>query len=287
MIEKQKEKVAIQQAVRGVMEQHISKWHSVAALKSQYDKFILNLKKIEGHIMVLQQDLAPLKDKRNRLKEQLLDRLFPVISVLDVYASETGNSKLAKFLKGKLKESRDLKPDALIRFAGRVTEKSEQLLETEVIANKKQSALHFKDYGLTSQHLAKLKSAMEAYQSALSEHRDAKLSGKRSLVKLSQKIRENEAILANKIDKMMHLFRENQKAFYNAYIKSRLAPAKGGQAGKAAPEEAGEPSAPADQQPAPEKQPPAAGTKKAEPVKQQPETGAQKAASVKTKGNTK
>jgi hypothetical protein len=251
MIEKQKEKVAIQQAVRGVMEHHVSKWHSVAALKSQYDQFILNLKKIEGHIMVLQQDLAPLRDKRNRLKEQLLDTLFPVISVLDVYASEAGDRKLAKFLKGKLKETQDLKPDALIRFTGRVIEKSEQLMETEVKAAKMPSGFHFNDYGLTVQHLTKLKKTMETYQSALSDYRDARLKGKRSLAKLGQKIRENEAILANKMDKMMHLFRENQKAFYNAYIKSRLAPVKGGSEEKAAPEEAGESPAPEEQQPAP------------------------------------
>jgi len=280
MTEKQKEKVAVQQAVRGVMEQHVSKWHSVAALKSQYDQFILNLKKIEGHMLVLKQDLAPLKEKRNRLKEQLVETLFPVISVLDVYATEAGDRKIAKFLKGKLEETQGLKPDALISFAGRVIEKSNKLMESDVKAGKKSTVLHFNDYGLTSQHLMKLKNAVEAYQSALSEHRDARLSGKKSLVKLGQKIRENEAILAKKMDKMMHLFRENQKAFYNAYIKSRLAPAKSESAGDAAPEQAGEPSAPEKQQPA--KQQPA----KQPPAKQQPAAGTKNAAPVKTKGNT-
>ena len=41
-------------------------------------------------------------------------------------------------------------------------------------------------------------------------------------MKLDRRIRENDQLLKKKIDRMVHLFGNSQKAFYNAYIKSRL-----------------------------------------------------------------
>jgi hypothetical protein len=222
MNEKQRKQVSVHKAVREVMEKHVSIWQSVPALKLQYDLFILNLKKIHGYHMILQGDLSPMKAENARLKQQLVEAIFPVISVMTVYASDAGDKGLMKLVNRKYGELEKLNSDPLLTYGLKVLEAGKRLLNVDVKAIKKPPKWHIVDYGLSLQYLQNLQSVLDDYKSALAEYASARLKKKKSKVKLEQRIRENNFILKKRIDKMMHLFRDRQETFYNAYIKSRV-----------------------------------------------------------------
>jgi hypothetical protein len=222
MKEQLNEKLTVQQAVRDVMEKNISKWQHVPALKSQYDRFVLNLKKIEDHQLVIAHDLAPLKEKRKLAKDQLIERVFPVSSALCVYASDVGDRKLKNQVKGKLREMQKLSSADLIKYGKSVLETIRSMMEKSNKSRKKEAIHPVEDYGLSEPVLLKLQTALDTLEAAINEYCEASLNRKKSRVKLVKRLRENELLLKKKMDHMIHLFRDNQKAFYNAYLKSRL-----------------------------------------------------------------
>jgi len=243
MKEQLQNNLEIQKAVKEVMEKNISKWQKVPALNAQYDKFIFNLKKIEGYLVVLKQDLAPLKEKRELARKHLVDTVFTISGALGVYAADVRDRKLMNLLKGKLRDVRKLKPEELIRHGKKVAQHVESLLENDQKVGKKGSRHPIRDYGITEKLHLRLQSALENFQAAINGYWEASLDRKKSKVKLVKKIRDNEILLKQKMDRMIHLFKDEQKAFYQAYIQSRLHPAKaesadekekGGAAAKAA-----------------------------------------------------
>ncbi|MCK4746133.1 MAG: hypothetical protein KAT15_03820, partial [Bacteroidales bacterium] len=79
------------------------------------------------------------------------------------------------------------------------------------------------DYGLTPRHLESLQFALDNSIRDEADFNETKLKKKKSKAKFEQRIRENNLLLKKKLDRMMHLFRDSQKTFYGAYIKSRIA----------------------------------------------------------------
>jgi hypothetical protein len=222
MKEQFNETLSVQRAVKDVMEKNISKWQGVPAFKSQYDKYVLNLKKIEDYLIVLGQDLIPLKEKRKLAKEQLIERVFPISSALSVYASDMGDRKLAKLLIGKLRDIKKLSSSDLLKYAKRILETTGTMMG-KTHKKGKNGAIHpIGDYGLTESVLLKLQDAVDNFESVINEYIDTTLNRKKCRVKLAKRISENEVLLNKKMDRMIHLFRDNQKAFYTAYLKSRL-----------------------------------------------------------------
>ena len=216
------ERIVVQKTVRDVMEKNISKWQHLPALKSQYDRYVLNLKKIENYCLVLEEDLTPLKEKRKLAKDQLIERIFPISSALTVYASDIGDRRLGNLLKGKLRDIKKLSSAELIKYSKKVHESTRKMMELGEKQGKKEAFHPVSDYGLTEPVMSKLQTAVENLEQAINEYFDATLNRKKSQVKLVKRIRENDLLLKKKMDKLIHLFRDNQKAFYNAYLKARL-----------------------------------------------------------------
>ncbi len=219
---KQQKQLTVQQEVLRVMEQHVAHWQSVAAMKAQYDRFVRNMKKIGDHLKVLETDLASVKAVIPERKSRLVAQLFPVTSALGVYAAEEGDRRLLKRMKVTLPDLERMKADDLVRFSSRVIRTGNDLLAAAAGSAKKAPRFHISDYGLTEQHLGKLKLELGGYVDALSTYREARLQRKKSKVKLTNRINENELILRRKIDRMMHLFRDIHPTFYTAYIRSRV-----------------------------------------------------------------
>ncbi|MFO7935694.1 MAG: hypothetical protein R6U78_16645 [Bacteroidales bacterium] len=226
MTEKQEKKIALQKAVMEVMEKNNSKWRSVSEMKNDYDQFVRNLKKIDDHISVIQTDLAPLKENRFRSKKELIDQVFPVISVTGVYAYDAGDKKLEKYMNRKFSELEKMKGDELKNFSGRVLKICRSLMEKTPEIKKKDPVPVITDYGLTAKHLERLKKSLDQFIRDDETLAHSKKAKKKSGKKLDRQLRENEKLLRKKLDRMMQLFRDSQKAFYEAYIRSRLEPEK-------------------------------------------------------------
>ncbi|MEJ2596623.1 MAG: hypothetical protein P8100_16195 [bacterium] len=180
------------------------------------------MKKIENYCLVLDEDLAPLKEKRKAAKDQLIERVFPISSALSVYASDIGDRKLGNLLKGKLRDIKKLSSAELIKYSKKLHESTRKMMEIGEKVAKKEAIHPVSDYGLTEPVMAKLQTAVENFEGAINEYFDATLHRKKCQVKLVKRIRENELLLKKKMDKLIHLFRDNQKTFYNAYLKARL-----------------------------------------------------------------
>jgi hypothetical protein len=267
-------KLEAQRTVKEVMEKHITRWQSVPALKSQYDRFILNLNKIEGYQTILQHNLAPLKENRNLARSLMVETLFTISSVLGVYASDVRDRKLMNLLKGKLREIEKLKSDDLVKYGDKVLQQVKGLLENDRKEGKKEARHPIRDYGITENLHTKLQSALDNYRSAINEYFDASLNRKKSQVKLVKRVRENEVLLKQKMDKMIHLFKDDQKVFYNAYLKSRLHPAQVTASAKEANENTGKPAAPAKAQAkTPTKRPAAGQAASKKPAARKPAAG--------------
>ena len=133
MTEKQLKQVAIQKAVMDVMEKHIAMWQSVTALRGKYDQFVRNLKKIADFESHIQTDLAPLKARKKESKNGLVEKVFPVTSVLSVYAFDRKDGKLGKLVNVKFSNLEKMKVGALekyclkiLKIAGAFLEKKEE-----------------------------------------------------------------------------------------------------------------------------------------------------------------
>lgn len=222
MTEKQKNQVAVQKAVVTVMEKNKAKWQSVTELNNIYEQFTSNLSRIDEYEDILQTDLRPLKESKLNSRKILVDQLFPVSSVLGVFACDRGDGKLGKLAGVKYSELEKMGHTSLVKYSGRILKTSASLMEQTREEGKKAPKHLIADYGLTSKHLEKLQGALDACSGDEARYKATRLEKKKNKLKMDRRIRENNQLLKKKIDRMIHLFRDNQKAFYNAYIKSRL-----------------------------------------------------------------
>lgn len=222
MTRKQQKQLFIQKAVMEVMEKNLSKWQSVKELKKKYDLFVRNIKKIDDYDTILRTDFAPLKEKRAISKKELMGKVFPVISVLGVFAYDKGDKKTGKLANVKFSELEKMKHNALVKYSTRVLKISGLLIEQNPEAGEKTTKHVIADYGLTSKHLEGLQTALDISIGDEAAYAEIRLRKKKSKAKLERRIRDNNTLLKKKLDRMMHLFSDSQKSFYSAYIKSRI-----------------------------------------------------------------
>ncbi len=210
-----------------VMENHLISWQDNTVLQKKYDLFVKNLKKIEDAVQVLEKETAPLKAKRVESRKQLVEELFPVISVMGVFAYDTRDKKLGKLVNLKFSELDKMKPESLDRYSQKVLKRSGQLLSQKKEGSKKSPDRLISEYGLSSEHVEKLQKARDH---ALADDREVKkLRGdkERSTRILGKTMKENERLLKRNMDRMIPLFRDSKPAFYGAYLTARTTGGEG------------------------------------------------------------
>lgn len=219
----------MQKAVMRVMEKHLEKWQSVPEIRNRYDRFVRNLKKIDDHLAVLKTELTPLKKKKTGSRKALVQQLFPITSVLGVYAIDAGDTKLGKLVRMKFSDLEKMKPVVLLKFGNRIHDIAKKLLDAKRTGGKKSPVHMVGDYGLTLNHVEGLREALDHCGADELTHMNARKSKKVSSVKLKNRIKENNSILKKRMDRLMHLFRDQQKAFYDEYKRARIVMKKGGE----------------------------------------------------------
>jgi hypothetical protein len=227
MTGKQRNRLAVQKAVAEVLDKHQAKWQGVAELRSRYEQLTGNLIKIGEYENRLKKKLAPLKEKMLNSRRVLVEQLFPISSVLSVYAYDTGDKKLRRLAAVKFSDLEKASDELMMKYCGKILKITDSLLAQKKGGEKKTPKQTIADYGLTSGHLDKIRDALDKWKRDLSAYSTTRKEKKRSKAKLDRRIRENSILLKSKIDKMIHLFRESQKTFYDAYIKARIPSDKG------------------------------------------------------------
>jgi hypothetical protein len=222
MTGKQKNQQAVQEAVAEVLNKHQARWQDVVELRKRYGQLKDNLVKIGEYEAVLKKKIAPLKEKAMNSRRILVEQVFPVSSVLGVFSYDTGDKKLDKLAKVKFSDLEKSSDESLMKYCRKILKIAGVLLDQKKGGDKKESKKKISDYGLASGHLDKIRSALDEWKKNNSEYIALQKQKKKSKSRLSKTIRENNQILKNKIDRMMQLFRESQKTFYNSYINARI-----------------------------------------------------------------
>ena len=222
MTKKQKAQVAVQKAVKEVMDKNQAKWQAVAELKNRVEQFNSNLARIDKYVAILQTDLAPLKKKKVTSRKVLVEQVFPVTSVMGVFSMDIGDKKLCKLAGVKFTDLEKMSNESLLKYGIRILKISETLLAQTREEGKKSPKHLIADYGLTVKHMEALQAALDGCSIEASDCPTTRREKNKRTRQLDRRIRENNMLLNKTMDRMMHLFRDNQKAFYNAYIKARI-----------------------------------------------------------------
>ncbi|MCK4751704.1 MAG: hypothetical protein KAT15_31825, partial [Bacteroidales bacterium] len=203
MTEKQKSQVSVQKAVKALMDKNQAKWQAITELKNNYGQFTQNLERIDEYVAILQTDLSPLKEKKVKSRKSLIEKVFPVSSVMGVFASDIGASKLGKLAGVKSGELEKMSIGSLLKYCRRILKISESLLEQSREEDKKAPNQLISDYGLTVKHLEALQRALDGCSIDAAEYASSRLGKKKGKVKLDRRIRENNELLKKKLDRMM------------------------------------------------------------------------------------
>ncbi len=204
------------------MENNLEKWNSIDEIRRTYDDFVNNLNKITEIQPELERDLSPLKKELTEKKQLLLQRLFPVGNILDVYAEDHNISKQNRALVKERKQLESLGNRELLDHASRL----HRLIDKYMHRDEKQKPARRKispgkdiqRYGLTQAMMDGLHSAIHQFQSALELRKDVSTYRKKVKKKRDGLIRANRRLLKNRMNKLMSVFSGTHPSLYKEYM---------------------------------------------------------------------
>ncbi len=247
---KRRKWLEIFEQVNAFMEGSLDKWNTIEEIRRTYDDFIKNLKKLKDLQPELDKDISAVKKRTTDSRDHLLEKLFPVGNILEVYAEDHRLGKKARSLlpgREKIKSAGHRKLLDHARRLHRQTDKymhrgekqadpGESRVETGPEAGsgpgkdtgrngsepgqdaaKIEPGQDIKRYGLTSGMLEELHSAIQEFQSILKLHDDVLKYRKQTTRKFEKLIRANRNLLKNRLNKLMSVFSGTHPTFYREY----------------------------------------------------------------------
>jgi hypothetical protein len=109
--------IEIFKEVNSFMELNLEKWNSIDEIRRTYDLFINNLKKINELQPELKQEISGLKGELDGKRSVLLQKIFPVGNILEVYAQDHPAGKNSDVLLIGQKRVEELSDKALLDHA--------------------------------------------------------------------------------------------------------------------------------------------------------------------------
>lgn len=222
------EQILMQRSVMDLLESNLKLWQNVEALKKNYDRFVRNIKRINDLETELNKDSSSLKAGIDEARKRLFETLYPVASVLNVYASETGNNKLIRMTDLDLSDLENMKNSKLLKLGNGILKSHNKL----ILLKNKSDKMKINDtnlqavtehYGLTQVHTDNFQEALKDFSDKVENFEILKATKTKACKKLNNRARDNENILTGRIDKIMTVFMQGNKKFFNDYQKIRLA----------------------------------------------------------------
>ncbi len=215
MMKKQKSQAWIKvfQEVNVLMERNLDKWSTIEEIRKTYDEFISNLKKLKDLQPELEKDLAPVEQELSEKRMLLVQKVFPVGSILEVYAVDHRIGKKFNALLIGRKQLESYSSKELLDHATRIHKLTDKYMEQI------SPAPDIKRYGLTRSMMDELNSANHQFQSARKLRSDVISYRKKTRKKSEELIRANRKLLKNRLNKLMTVFSGTHPAFYLEYSK--------------------------------------------------------------------
>ena len=204
------------QEINNLMEDQLDKWKSIDEIRKTYDDFIKNLKQIKDMQPDLDKDLGPLSDEFDMKKALLIGKIFPVVNILAVYASDNNLKKGISKLIISREELGNLKKRKLLEFAGRMQKTLEKYFPGSGHPDGELS-----HYGLTPVMVDEFSTALTKYDHALQLSKDLVRNRKKSEKTSNRLLKANRGILEKRLDMLMTVFSVTHPSFYQDYAGIR------------------------------------------------------------------
>ena len=218
--------IKVFEEVNSFMEGNLDKWNTIEEIRRTYDEFINNLKKLKDLHPELEHDLTPVKLELAEKRNLLIQKLFPVGNILEVYAEDHHLGKTGLSLVIGKKQVESFSNQDLLDHATRLHKLIDKYMHRPMDENESVKQVSpgqdIKRYGLTQSMMDELNGAGHQFQSALYLRKDMTTYRKKAKKKVEGLIASNRDLLKNRLNKLMSVFSGTHPSFYTEYCeKSR------------------------------------------------------------------
>ncbi len=217
--------------VRDVFEENLTKWADASEIKSSCEDFNSNTDKIIELENEFKKDISSFTVAKAAKREKLVNTAVPILNVLQVYAYDIKDDSLAKkinYSRNKLTKMKDLALVDKCKFAWKITKQlyGKSLTMGNESAKKDKKALansvNIKGYGVNGQMIDNLEVANKEFIDATLALKDAISYKNKCAKKITDKVKSNDKILRNRLDKLLTLFELTDQNFYKSYTDARV-----------------------------------------------------------------
>ncbi len=226
MKNKENRKLNMYLNVNEILEKNIDTWGKIPELKNAYNDFVDNVKKITGLKKEQEKDTKSIRKLKENTRINLIDKLFPVKNILEVYAydrKKTKPIKNANISRNKLLKNKD---SLLIDTSKSIWKKAEKLYSQSVlpVEKVKSNSKKYKDltkYGLSDKILDELDKARKEFSEVRLKYKNQLSDKKMCTKKINSLLKQTNRLLKKKIDKLMVLVERENPQFFKKYKESR------------------------------------------------------------------
>jgi hypothetical protein len=204
--------IAMFEEINSFMERNLEKWNSIEEIRRTYDEFINNLKKIKELQPELERDLSPVRKELQERRDLLLQKIFPIGNILEVYVEDHKPGKKAMSLIINHKKIESFGNKKLLTHSERLSK-----LIIKYMHRTENSEQDIKRYGLTQSMLDELNSTCKEFISSFQLLEDVESYRNRTRQKRDVLISTNRKLLKKRMNKLMTVFSGTHSSFYREY----------------------------------------------------------------------
>lgn len=201
-------------------------------LRNALQQLSSNQKKMADLFQVFGKDNKSIKKAKNDFKNELIEKIMPVVTIMHIFAYDKKNRNLKKLLLPLTSEYlQNCSDDKLIKFTKKIWMIANKFGGNSLAFIKKNKsslnafksrATHMKDeYGLMPEMIKNIEESYIKFLEYILLYEDEMKEKKKVARKINKINKQTAKLLANKIDRYVQLFANENPAFYKDYYLAR------------------------------------------------------------------
>jgi hypothetical protein len=194
---------------QGFMDDNTTKWNSIARLteiKNDFDEIITRISAKSQDAVTM----MGVTGKKEALRSQIGLKISAVSGVLQAFAYDKGDTDLA----GKVKATKsDIE---------RMREQDINGFVRAIISIAQENIQELAGFGINESNLTETLTSLEEFNALIGKPRSILNKKYATLDTIEKLFDEGNALLNNKLDNIMLIFRESDPEFYNGYERARV-----------------------------------------------------------------
>lgn len=209
MTAKQENQLSMYYVVQNLCDTHAALWQNDKVFTRAYEEFLAKLPLIAQYRNTQNQNTGGLTQRKNNRREELIDQAYFVANRLQSYAAVVQNDELLAQINYSRSTFAKYRDTDLLGLCTGVLEQAQKYLS------------ELADYSLNADTLSNLQAAIQAYQDEIGRPRVSQSGVKNATEALQKLFLETSALLTDRLDKDMEVFRLSQPDFYAQYFHAR------------------------------------------------------------------